>query len=78
MGRILKNINPDEVVFITCRNFQAEPERRIVKNIVDISIQTLHIMLEEIFMKDLRECIRINDLVRQAKEQGAVLKKNQW
>lgn len=76
VGRILKDFNPKEVVFITCRNFQAEPERKKVKDIVDISIQTLNIMLEEIFMKDLREFIRINDLVRQAKEQGAVLKKS--
>ncbi len=76
VGRILKDFTPKEVVFITCRPFETDGERRKVKDLMDISIQTLNIMLEEIFMKDLREFIRINNLVRQAEEQGAVLKKS--
>jgi len=75
IGRILNDHTPEEVIFITSRQFDAEPERQQVRDLVDISTQTLNIMLEEIFMKDLREFIRINNLVRQADEQGAVLKK---
>lgn len=75
IGRILKDHNPDEIIFITTRKFESEDDRRKVDDIVDIAIQTLQIMLDEIFIKDLREFKRINDLVRQADEQGAVLKK---
>lgn len=75
IGRILKDHNPDEIIIITTRKFEPENDRRKVDDIVDIAIQTLQIMLDEIFIKDLREFIRINHLVRQADEQGAVLKK---
>jgi len=76
IGRILKDFTPKEVVFITCRPFEADEIRVKVRDLMDISIQTLNIMLEEIFMKDLREFKRINDLVRQADEQGATLRKS--
>jgi len=75
IGRILKDHNPDEIVFITTRTLEGEKDPKNVKDIVDIAIQTLHIMLDEIFLKDLREFMRVNKLVRQADEQGAVLKK---
>lgn len=75
IGRILKDHTPDEIIFITTRKFESEDDRRKVNDIVDIAIQTLQIMLDEIFKKDLREFLRINNLVRQADEQGAVLKK---
>lgn len=75
IGNILRDHNPDEIIFITTRKFESDSERRKVDDIVDIAIQTLHIMLDEIFIKDLREFIRINELVRQAEEQGVVLKK---
>jgi NTE family protein len=76
IGQILKDHSPEEVILITTRQFREFGEPRKVKDIVDISIQALNIMLEEIFMKDLREFIRINRLVRQADAQGAVLKKS--
>ena len=76
IGQVLKDHNPDEVILIITRKFREFGEPRTVKDIVDISVQTLNIILEEIFMKDLREFTRINRLVRQADEQGAVLKKS--
>lgn len=75
IGKILQDHNPDEIIFIATRKFNEPNNRKKVDDIVNVAEQTLHIMLEEIFMKDLREFIRINDLVRQAVDQGAVLKK---
>jgi NTE family protein len=77
IGQILKDHNPEEVIIITCRNFDLDNnEFKKVKDLVDISVRSLHILLEEIFEKDLREFIRINNLVKQAKEQGATLSKS--
>jgi len=76
IGKILQEHNPDEIIFITTRKFDEPNEVKKVDDVVDVAIQSLNILLEEIFMKDLREFIRINELVRQADEQGAVLKKS--
>jgi len=76
IGKILQEHNPDEIIFITTRKFDEPNEVKKVDDVVDVAVQTLNILLEEIFIKDLREFIRINDLVRQAEEQGAVLKKS--
>lgn len=76
IGKILQDHNPDEIIFITTRKFDEPNEVKKVDDVVDVAVQTLNILLEEIFIKDLREFIRINDLVRQAEEQGAVLKKS--
>ena len=44
-------------------------------NIVEIALRSLTgITLAEIFENDIREFVRINDLVRQAREQGVVLR----
>lgn len=76
IGKILQEHNPDEIIFITTRKFDEPDPPKKVDDIVDVAGQTLNILLEEIFMKDLREFIRINELVRQAEEQGAQLKKS--
>lgn len=75
IGNVLRNYNPDEITIILTRKFESDADRRKVDDIVDIAIQSLRIMLDEIFIKDLREFIRINKLVRQAEKQGAVLKR---
>jgi NTE family protein len=76
IGKILQDHNPDEIIFITTRKFDPPNERKEINDVVDVAIQALNILLEEIFIKDLREFIRINGLVRQAEEQGVVLKKS--
>ena len=76
IGKILQDNNPDEIIFITTRKFDEPNKRKEIDDVVDVAVQTLNILLEEIFIKDLREFIRINGLVRQAQEQGAVLKKS--
>ncbi len=44
-------------------------------NIVEIALRSLtEITLAEIFENDIREFVRVNDLVRQAREQGIVLR----
>lgn len=76
IGKILLEHNPDEIIFITTRKFDEPNEVKKVDDVVDVAVQTLHILLEEIFIKDLREFIRINELVRQANDQGFELKKS--
>ena len=76
IGKILQDHNPDEIIFITTRKFDEPNEVKKVDDVVDVAVQTLHILLEEIFIKDLREFTRINDLVRQANDQGFELKKS--
>jgi NTE family protein len=76
IGKILQDNNPDEIIFITTRKFDEPNKRKEIDDVVDVAVQTLNILLEEIFIKDIREFIRINGLVRQAQEQGAVLKKS--
>lgn len=77
IGQILKDHSPEEVVIVTSRKLrETEPEPRKVKDLLDIATQSLNIMMEEIFEKDIREFIRINRLVRQATEQNAILKKS--
>lgn len=75
IGKILQEHNPDEIILITTRKFDEPNKPKKIDDIVDVASQTFNILLEEIFMKDLREFIRINELVRQANEQGVVLKK---
>lgn len=44
-------------------------------NIIEIALRSLtEITLAEIFENDIREFVRVNDLVRQAREQGVVLR----
>ena len=72
IGDIL-DLEPDEIIIINC-----SPESVITlveppPNVARIGLRTLDLLLNELFLSDLREFIRINELVKEAASQGAVL-----
>ncbi len=72
IGDVLDS-EPDEIVIINC---SPETEQRLAQppsSIGKIGLRTLDIMLNELFRSDVREFIRINDLVKQAEEHGVTL-----
>ena len=72
IGDVLDS-EPDEIVIINC---SPETEQRLTQppnSIGKIGLRTLDIMLNELFRSDVREFIRINDLVKQAGEHGITL-----
>lgn len=74
LGDVL-DAEPDEVVIINCDPRAPETRRTPFRNALDIGLATLHSMMNEIFVTDLREFIRINHMVQQARAQGAILYK---
>lgn len=75
LGDVIKQ-NPDEVTIINCDPEAVAPDEHAAKNMFTIAMRSLaDIVLNEIFRSDVREFLRINDLVRQAGEQGITLTK---
>ena len=72
IGDVL-DAEPDEVVIINCspQTFSTLPEPP--KNIVKIGERTLDMLLNELFRSDMREFLRINALVKEAKVHGVIL-----
>lgn len=65
--------NPDRIVVITNGPLHAFKENTNLTDIIDIAERSLDIMLDEIFREDLKRCIQINELVRQAEAEGVTL-----
>jgi NTE family protein len=77
LGDILDD-NPSEVIIINCSSLglRLNPDTNASKNIFRIAKRSLtEITIDEIFNSDLREFLRINDLMKQAEAQGCILKK---
>lgn len=74
LGDVLDS-DPDEVVVINCGPDVAPRLDRPLGNALDIGIHALDVALNEIFITDVREFLRINRIVKQAEEQGANLTK---
>ncbi|MDX1670897.1 MAG: patatin-like phospholipase family protein [Balneolaceae bacterium] len=76
IGQILP-YNPDEIVIIPTEPFKAKEKEEEVPldDIVQILQRTIDVMLEEIFRNDIRQCLLINRLVKQAAEDGTTLTK---
>ncbi len=72
VGDIL-NFDPDEVVIINCGAENAAPLPKPPGNIKEIGLRTLDILLNELFVSDMREFLRINALVKEAEAQGVTL-----
>lgn len=72
VGDVL-DTSPDEVVIINCNPQASEPLPGPPKDVVKIGLRTLDIMLNELFISDVREFVRINHLVKEAEEQGVTL-----
>lgn len=72
LGDLLSE-DPDEIVVINCdhKNFVALPETP--RDILKVGLRTLDILTNELFRGDLNEFLRINELVKQAADQGVTL-----
>ncbi len=75
LGDVL-DAEPDEVVIINCDPRTTPRRERPFKNALGIGLAALDLMKNEIFVTDVREFIRINDMVLQAQAQGAILYKH--
>ena len=63
----------DEVVIINCGSREPKKLPEPPDDIIKIGGRTLDIMLNELFVGDMREFLLINDLVKQAQGQNATL-----
>jgi NTE family protein len=65
LGDVIDN-DPDQIVIINCsRREPSEVDAKRVDNLVKIAARSLDIALNEIFVTDLQEFLRINDMVAQ-------------
>lgn len=65
---------PDEIVIINCGAETEDALAQPPRTVVDIGLRTLDIMLNELFISDMREFVRTNALVKQAEAHGLTLK----
>lgn len=67
LGKILSDMNPTEIRIVICNKYRGRQvhDQGRPTNIVDVAKRTLSTMLEEIFIKDLRQFELINHFVRQ-------------
>ncbi|MBC8507107.1 MAG: patatin-like phospholipase family protein [Anaerolineales bacterium] len=72
LGDVL-DTDPDEVVIINCSPDTSPVATRPLRNALDIGLHTLEVMLNEIFITDLREFLRINHNVKEAQAAGVTL-----
>lgn len=72
IGDVL-DAEPDEIVIINCGAEAIDPLTGPPKNVVEIGMRTLDILLNELFVSDMNEFMRINLLVQQAGAQGVPL-----
>ncbi len=73
VGDVL-DAEPDEIVIINCGAETEDALAQPPKTVVDIGLRTLDILLNELFISDMREFVRTNALVKQAEAQGLILK----
>ncbi len=72
IGDVL-DADPDEIVIINCGAEAIDPLAGPPKTVVNIGMRTLDILLNELFVSDMREFQRTNRLVQQAAAQGVTL-----
>jgi NTE family protein len=72
IGDVLE-YEPDEVVIINCSARASHPIPAPPPNLLKIGMRSLDIVLNELFVGDIHEFMRINELVKQAQAQGFVL-----
>ncbi len=72
LGDVL-GLEPDELVVINCSPQQPARLNEPPKNVLQIGLRTLDLMLNEIFVNDLHTFQRINALVKQAEDKGLEL-----
>ncbi len=67
--------DPDEMIIINCSPTKPYPTKKPMKNILNIGLRSIDILMNEIISTDVREFLRINSLVKQAEEKGYSLLK---
>jgi NTE family protein len=72
LGDVLDD-DPDEVVVINCSPRTPVLVDRPLRNALEIGIAALDVAMDEIFVTDLREFVRINVNVLEAAQQGVTL-----
>jgi len=72
LGDVL-DADPDEIVVINCGCRTPIPQPEPPRNIVEIGGRMLAIMLNEMFVGDVQEFLRVNALVQEAAAQGVTL-----
>ncbi len=65
---------PGRIIVITNAPLDNFKEQRNLEDILDIAERSLDILMNEIFVEDIKKCIKINKLVRQATAQGITLR----
>jgi NTE family protein len=65
LGEVIDD-DPDEIVIINCSPREHPSRNKPFGNYIEIALRTIEVMLQEIFVTDLQEFLRINDLVDQA------------
>ena len=74
IGDVLDS-DPDEIMIINCSPLAADPLKDNLGDVVKIGLRALDIAMNELFVSDMREFRRINELVQQAAAQGVTLYK---
>jgi NTE family protein len=69
IGDVL-SLEPDEIIIINCTAREVEKLPKAPGNISKIAQRTIDLLVDEIFVGDLQEFLRINALVKQAEERG--------
>lgn len=72
LGDVLDS-EPDEVVVINCSPAAPGVFEKRFKNILDIGKRSLEVALNEIFVTDIREFVRINKNAQEAAAHGCTL-----
>lgn len=72
IGDVLE-LEPDEIIILNCSPESVETLKEPPPNVAKIGLRTLDLLLNELFLSDLREFLRINELVKEAASQGAIL-----
>lgn len=72
VGDVLE-LEPDEIVIINCNPEHPLVLEKAPDNVLSIGMRALDIMLNEIFVNDVRQFLHVNALVQEAEKQGVVL-----
>jgi NTE family protein len=74
IGDVL-DADPDEIVIINCNAEASSALTQPPGNVVQIGLRTLDILLNELFVSDMDEFVKINALVKEAEQHGVTLHK---
>ncbi len=72
LGDVLDD-DPDEVIIINCSPDEPNALNKPLKGALDIAMRTIDVMVNEIFVGDMREFVRINHNVKEAEKANVTL-----